>query len=391
MYRWHWDLVVVLLAVIIGLLNFWVDGMFGRPMPGADETRYFLFGQALWLGHLQAWDWSPLMALIYAPFAYPGANQDLAYHLSRLLLGPLNVVLAYRLGRTALDRWGAGGLALLVALNAPFLTDYAAHLAGMTVSLLALTAFLRGRAGRAFAILFIGALLRPEFAFVAVFGILIEWIRPKTFSARVSEWAWAAILLGLYILCFPDKSDFSRTSEAFIQHYAWSASERGIWSGQVWSEYGKVAIRDFGAVQLPLWGYFKANPQAFLRHVLHNVAIFPRSLSEAMSIKAFTDTPSRFIGPVLLMFGPCALRALGWLEPLRGDLDRLFARVKWGGLLLLAAVPIWLLIRPRPSYLHMATPYVWLFIILSFERALSTFKRHRLEPQPRLFTGKADS
>jgi hypothetical protein len=368
---WGWDLALALLAVALGLLNFWVHGLFKQGLPPFDETRYFDFGRALWQGHVQAWSWSPLMALVYAPFAYPGADPDLAYHLCRLLLGPLNVLLAYRLGRLAADRPGGVCLALAVAFNHQFLTDYAAHFAGMTVSLLALTAFLRDHGGRAVAILLVGTLVRPELGFAAVAVILLELWKPGTFGARPAQWAWAAVLVAAYILVFPDHSEIPRVSEAFIEHYAWGVSERGLWSGSVWSEYDKVGLRDFGQVYLPISGYLKANPRAFFGHVLHNVWILPKSMIQALAVKLLTDTASYVIAPAALFLAPILFPLLT-RRPGPEEQPGALTRALWAAAAVVAgALPVWLLIRPRPSYLHMVTPFVWVLVWLGARRWLA--------------------
>lgn len=211
-WQWRRDLSLVGIAVAVCLLNYWVNGIFSQKLPTADETRYFQFGSALWLGQWQPWDWSPLMSLVYAPFAYPGADPDRAFHLTRALLGSLNVVLAYGAARAALERPAAFGYALLIALNAQFLTDYAAHLAGMSVALLALNFILRGRGDWGIGVLFLGAGVRPEFFCAGLLAVLIDGFRPGTFDLNWRRWIWAPIAVCAYAAFHPDLSGMSRQS-----------------------------------------------------------------------------------------------------------------------------------------------------------------------------------
>ncbi|MES2200931.1 MAG: hypothetical protein V4498_01620 [candidate division FCPU426 bacterium] len=354
-------LAILFLAAQV-LFNFSLFGLWQQHLPGFDETRYFQYGQELWHGNLRPWNWSPAMALFYAPFAGSWAQPDWSHRLIKTGLALFIVVLLYKVLRRSNNRVLALGCASLIAWNAQFLFTWTVHLAGMALSLTALYLFLKQRGGAALALLILGTLLRPEFLpFSAVCTLLALTPLGKALHVTWKLPALAAIFLLGYALVYPDQGGTARQAEAFQQHYAWTHNDLGDWSGDHWLQFHEVVIRDFGRDDLSVAGFAKANPMAFAGHVFHNLILIPKSLSQSLGVRFKIP----FLACMVVLF---AWWRLGFREQNTARETSMQDRENALGtaqVLSLASVGffgVWLLIRPTPAYLHLANPFYLLAI-----------------------------
>jgi len=358
---------VVPLALLfsITLITLSHRGVFARHIPPYDETQYYKAGAGVWQKKLPPWDYSPGFAFIYSLFANPWLSSDSAYHAIRFALVLSTVFLTFLALRPITGSPIALACTSILAINSHVGFVYTIYLASALIVAAAL--YIVGdtpvRAGLALALLLFGIMIRFEFAFPAFLATLLF---APTIAQR-KRWFLPGVIVLLIVILYPCCSpEFDRDIRnfpggriylAFGQHYAWSANDLRSWQGNRWFEFRNLLQRDFGDAHT-LWGFFAANPRAFLLHINHNVRILPVNFAKALQI--YRHIPKLFMPLLCLILSIGALLRASFYPSLLARIRQSAPKLKIIVSTLTMFLP-WLIIRPRFDYqLALLPPFVFL-------------------------------
>ena len=311
---------------------------------------------------------------MYALFANPWAGADLAYHSLRLVLAMMLTWLTF----VAIRRFSGllvaltCGLFLSINLALTFIvTIYIASALIVVVALLIVDNTPKG-AGLALSIVVLGILVRPEFIIVA----LCSGVALHRIIKQQKIWFFPAVFILVLVTLYPSfsstfdgdlrKMPGGRVYLVFGQHYAWTANDLGYWEGNNWFEFRKVLEQDFGNAST-LYGFFKANPRAFLRHIIHNIRIIPIQFSK--TLKVSHRVPGALIPVMCLMLITIACLRLYFhrhlLAIIQYNLPQLYISISAVGMFL-----PWIIIRTRYEYMFALVP---IFMLVSALAMTITF------------------
>lgn len=282
--------------LLIQLRRIWGLWLY-RDLTGGDTSSYFEFARR-WVDHFQT-DvvWSPLYTIYYGTllFVQPDAARATMLHRVLIVLAAAAMVLA--VARRMLPKPLAWLVALWwVMLPVHFDPMYEVHLFALLPILLCWW-ILAGppsawRRGAGLGVLLLSALLvRNEY--IVAFAILaLTLLLYERRHAGRNAWRAYAIPTGAVCLCFvwvclrttgglPEIRQEMRVKHGInmAQVYSYGYAQRHPeWQADPWTDYQRLAMRDFGVAQPSIALMARRNPVALLKHLAWNVRLLPGGL-----------------------------------------------------------------------------------------------------------------
>lgn len=390
-----------------------------RDLPGGDTCSYFVDAWRFCSQGLTDIVWSPLYTMFYGSLLRV-AGPAPATILHRVLIVLAAAVLVLAVLRQLLPpplAWLGAAWWCLLPVN--FDPMYEVHLFALLPVLLSWWLLMARDSpwnrGAAVAILFLdAALVRNEMiaaaALLAVVSAAYELRRRaprgRTILAYVVPGAIAlAMVFWVYhrsrvTLAQVQGAWHAKHAVNMGQVYAFGYSQRHPeWRQSPWTDYGPLALRDFGDSQPTLLGMARRNPRALLAHVLWNVRLLPAGLQvmlfDATSGAAdpgYARPPRHSRAALAASADVCAVllagglrlwrrRALWWRAWLRRR------ALGWSAALCMLPVAALIVVtqRPRPEYLY---PVTVMLLAAIGTCAMPLLRRwRRALPSPRLLAG----
>jgi hypothetical protein len=241
----------------------------------------------------------------------------------------------------------------------PYPSDFVilVYLTGILVALRARTS--AGVAASLTLTAVLAVFVRPELSLAAIAlglgsgAMAIRDLRRGTVRGRAVALSAAVVVLigAIPIVVFGNPITTGRSFFAWGQHYALGQVMKYKLAANPWSDWGLFVTRDFGQVST-VGAAFRANPRAFVAHLLFNVQILPRALQDTIEPIALFPEP---ISVVLVWAARLAFiaGAVGTVSRLRREHENRSLRIVfcvWLAIVGNILVPA-ILIHPRAHYL----------------------------------------